>query len=128
MNVEQQGHLSWILKQKWAMSKRRKEGTPSTGGKPEVEGTAMIVNCIHTIGRCVCFFAHFTDREVEAPETEEPLKVTQSELHPELTSQTPKHVPTGLQEGGPGVGKGPSLGQACRPVRQYPCLRPKVLF
>ena len=49
------------------------------GGKPEVEGTPKIVNCIHTIGRRVWLFAHFTDKEVEAPETEEPLKDTQSD-------------------------------------------------
>ena len=56
-----------------------KEETRCMGGKPEVEGTPKIVNCIHTIGRRVWLFAHFTDKEVEAPETKEPLKDTQSD-------------------------------------------------
>ena len=94
------------------MSKRRKEGTPSAGGKPEVEGIAMIVNCIHTIRRRVCFLAHFTDREVEAPQTEEPLQVTQSELHPELTShpQACAHWASGRWAwGGERAKPGPSM-------------------
>lgn len=106
MYAEQQGHLSWILKQKWAMSKQRKEETPCMGGKPEVEGTPKTVNCIHTIGRRVCLFAHFTDREVEAPETEKPLKVTQSEPRPELMSHPQAHCPLGFRNLGLGWGKG----------------------
>lgn len=66
----------------------------------------MTVNSIDAIRRHVCLFAHFTDREIEAPETEQPLKVTQSEPHPELTSRPQARFPLGFRKVGLGWGKG----------------------